>query len=85
MPPHRRGTAKAAEDAWTLAAALDGVGRRDVAQALIQWSQRQIELGAAAVARSRDAGIRLQNGTWQIGEPLPYGLYRVGDSELTDE
>ena len=79
------GTAKAAEDAWTLAAALDGVGRRDVAQALIQWSQRQIELGAAAVARSRDAGIRLQNGTWQIGEPLPYGLYRVGDSELTDE
>jgi 2-polyprenyl-6-methoxyphenol hydroxylase-like FAD-dependent oxidoreductase len=79
------GTAKAAEDAWTLAAALTGVGRSDIAQALIQWSQRQIELGATAVARSREAGIRLQSGTWQIGEPLPYGLYRVGDSELADE
>jgi 2,6-dihydroxypyridine 3-monooxygenase len=84
--PHiAAGTAKAAEDAWTLAAALTGVGRSDVAQALIQWSQRQIELGGTAVARSREAGIRLQSGTWQIGEPLPYGLYRVGDSELADE
>jgi 2,6-dihydroxypyridine 3-monooxygenase len=79
------GTAKAAEDAWTLAAALDGVGRGDVAQALIPWSQRQIELGAATVARSGEAGTRLQNGTWQVGEPLPYGLYRVGDSELADD
>jgi 2,6-dihydroxypyridine 3-monooxygenase len=79
------GTAKAAEDAWTLAAGLDGVARDDVARALIPWSQRQIELGAAAVARSREAGIRLQSGTWQIGEALPYGLYRVGDSELEDE
>jgi 2,6-dihydroxypyridine 3-monooxygenase len=79
------GTAKAAEDAWTLAAALDGVAGDDVVQALIPWSQRQIELGASAVARSREAGIRLQNGTWQVGEPLPYGLYRVGDSELEDD
>jgi 2,6-dihydroxypyridine 3-monooxygenase len=75
------GTAKAAEDAWTLAAALDA-GRGDVAQALIPWSRGQIELGAAAVARSREAGTRLQNGTWRVGEPLPYGLHRIGDSAL---
>jgi 2,6-dihydroxypyridine 3-monooxygenase len=79
------GTAKAAEDAWTLAAALNGAGRGDVAQALIPWSRQQIALGAAAVERSREAGTRLQNGTWQVGEPLPYGLYRVGDSSLADD
>ena len=75
------GTAKAAEDAWTLAAALEDAGE-DVATALVPWSRRQIALGAAAVARSRDAGTRLQNGSWQVGEPLPYGLYRVGDSSF---
>jgi 2,6-dihydroxypyridine 3-monooxygenase len=80
--PHiAAGTAKAAEDAWTLAAALQGV-RDDVAQALQPWSRRQVALGAACVARSREAGTRLQNGRWQIGEPLPYGLYRVGDSSF---
>jgi 2,6-dihydroxypyridine 3-monooxygenase len=78
------GTAKAAEDAWTLAAAVDGV-RGDLARALLPWSRRQIALGADAVARSREAGTRLQNGSWQIGEPLPYGLYQVGDSSLADD
>jgi len=77
------GTAKAAEDAWTLAAALAGTD--DVAQALLPWSRRQIALGAAAVARSREAGTRLQNGTWPLGEPLPYGLYEVGDSSFADD
>ena len=78
------GTAKAAEDAWTLAAALDGPAG-DVAQALLPWSQQQIALGAAAVARSREAGTRLQNGSWRVGEPLPYGLYRIGDSSFADD
>ncbi len=83
--PHiAAGTAKAAEDAWTLARAVGGV-RGGIAQALVPWSQRQIALGTAAVARSRDAGTRLQNGSWRIGEPLPYGLYRVGDSALADD
>jgi 2,6-dihydroxypyridine 3-monooxygenase len=83
--PHiAAGTAKAAEDAWTLARAVDGV-RGGVAQALVPWSQRQIALGAAAVARSREAGTRLQNGSWRVGESLPYGLYRVGDSSLADD
>jgi 2,6-dihydroxypyridine 3-monooxygenase len=75
------GTAKAAEDAWTLAAALEGAGG-DVAQVLDRWSRQQVRLGADAVRRSREAGTRLQNGTWQVGEPLPYGLYRIGDSVL---
>lgn len=77
------GTAKAAEDAWTLTAALEESD--DVARALIPWSRRQVAVGAAAVARSREAGIRLQNGTWKVGAALPYGLYRIGDSELEDE
>jgi 2,6-dihydroxypyridine 3-monooxygenase len=82
--PHiAAGTAKASEDAWTLALALDSV-RGDVAQALLPWSRQQIALGTAAVLRSREAGTRLQSGRWQIGEPLPYGLYRVGDSSLAD-
>jgi 2,6-dihydroxypyridine 3-monooxygenase len=77
------GTAKAADDAWTLASALDGA-RGDVPGALRSWSRQQIALGAAAVARSREAGTRLQNGRRQVGEPLPYGLYRVGDSSFAD-
>ncbi len=78
------GTAKAAEDAWTLTAALDGA-RGDVVEALDAWSRAQIALGTAAVERSRETGTRLQDGTWQVGEPLPYGLYRVGDSSLPDD
>ena len=78
------GTAKAAADAWTLAAALDGA-RGDVPRALLTWSRQQVAVGAAAVARSREAGTRLQNGTWQIGEALPYWLYRVGDSSLDED
>jgi 2,6-dihydroxypyridine 3-monooxygenase len=78
------GTAKAADDAWTLASALDGAGE-DVAQALLTWSRQRIALGAATVARSREAGTRLQSGRWHVGEPLPYGLYRVGDSSFSDD
>ena len=78
------GTAKAAEDAWTLAAALDGAPG-DLAQALQVWSGQQIALGTDVVARSREAGTRLQNGSWQVGEPLPYGLYRVGDSSFAGD
>jgi 2,6-dihydroxypyridine 3-monooxygenase len=79
------GTAKAAEDAWTLTAALGGVRSGAVAEALRAWSPGQIALGSAAVERSREAGARLQDGTWRVGEPLPYGLYRIGDSALADD
>jgi 2,6-dihydroxypyridine 3-monooxygenase len=78
------GTAKAAHDAWTLASALE-CAPADVADALLVWSREQIALGAAAVARSRAVGTRLQSGKWQVGEPLPYGLYRVSDSSFVDD
>lgn len=77
------GTAKAAEDAWTLAAAA-GDCSGDLDAALAAWSRRQLELGEAAIARSRDAGTRLQSGRWRVGEPLPFGLYRAGDSSMGD-
>jgi len=78
------GTAKAADDAWTLASALDGAPD-GVAEALLLSSRQQIALGAATVARSREVGTRLQSGKWQVGEPLPYGLYRVSDSWFADD
>lgn len=82
--PHiAAGTAKAAEDAWTLATALSGV-RGDVAPTLCSWSRQQLALGTTAVKRSQDAGTRLQNGSWRVGERLPYGLYRIGDSAFAD-
>jgi 2,6-dihydroxypyridine 3-monooxygenase len=80
--PHAAaGTAKACEDAWHLAAAL--VKQEDVPAALAAWEPAALELGANLVRRSREAGIRSQfDGTWQVGDPLPFGLYEVGDSEL---
>lgn len=75
------GTAKAAEDAWTLLAAIDDA-RGDLDRALPSWSRQQAELGADVVARSREAGTRLQSGRWQVGEQLPYGLSRAGDSSF---
>jgi 2,6-dihydroxypyridine 3-monooxygenase len=78
--PHAgAGTAKAAEDGWTLAQTL-GTGDVDVIEALGHWEVGQIELGRQLVARSREAGERLQHGRWNVGEPPPVGLYRVGDS-----
>ena len=78
------GTAEAAEDAWTLAAALDGAPGDRTEGRLQVWSGQQIALGTDVVARWREAwAIRLQNGSWQVGgQLLPYGLYRVGDSSF---
>ncbi len=60
--PHAAaGTAKAAEDAWKLAEAINESGNHVVA--------------------ALTAGQRLQfEGSWQVGEPLPFGLYEIGDS-----
>ena len=78
--PHvAAGTAKAAEDAWTLGRAVAACGR-DIVDALGRWEVGQLALGRQVVARSREAGERLQHGTWTVGEPLPFGLYTVGDS-----
>jgi len=85
LRPHAAaGTAKAAEDAWQLAHAVKA-DRDDVVAALERWEPGQLTLGRQVSARSREAGMRLQiEGTWQVGEPLPFGLYRVGDSTEID-
>jgi 2,6-dihydroxypyridine 3-monooxygenase len=77
LRPHvAAGTAKAAEDGWKLAESL----RR--CEGLEVWETRQLSLGRAALLRARAAGERLQSGRWRTGEPLPYGLYREGDSSM---
>jgi 2,6-dihydroxypyridine 3-monooxygenase len=83
LRPHAAvGTAKAAEDAWTLGAAMRSA-RLDVARALEAWEPAQLALGRAALARTRRAGERAQHThEWRVGEPLPYGLYETGDSAL---
>lgn len=80
--PHAAaGTAKACEDAWHLATAL--TGERDVGRALARWEPAALELGRTLVRRSREAGVRSQfDGTWPVGDPLPFGLYEAGDSEF---
>ena len=83
LRPHAAaGTAKAAEDAWKLGEAvrkMDG----DVVAALKVWEPGQLELGRRVLSRTRDAGRRSQfEGTWRIGDPLPFGLYQVGDSSM---
>jgi 2,6-dihydroxypyridine 3-monooxygenase len=83
LRPHAAvGSAKAAEDAWRLGEALRGSGL-DVAAALERWEPGQLALGRGALARTRRAGERAQHtGEWRVGEPLPWGLYEVGDSAL---
>jgi len=52
-----------------------------IARALGSWEPRQLELGRRVLARTRGAGDRAQfDETWQVGDPLPFGLYEVGDS-----
>lgn len=78
--PHAAaGTAKAAEDAWTLAAAFE---RSDtLAEALADWEQRQLDLGRALVERARNIGRRSQfDNSWVPGDPeLIFGLHKAGD------
>ncbi len=82
--PHvAAGTAKAAEDAWTLAQALRGQVDR-LATALTHWDAQQRALGERVLARARTAGEQLQHGRWPVGRPLPFGLYTEGDSALAD-
>ena len=81
LRPHAAvGTAKAAEDAWQLTRALRAAGG-DVDGALATWEAAQLRLGRQVSARTCEAGNRSQfAGTWQVGEPLPFGLYEIGDS-----
>lgn len=83
LRPHvAAGTAKAAEDGWRLADAMTRCDH-DVPAALRRWEPGQLALGRSALARTREAGERSQfRNTWQIGDALPFGLYRQGDSAL---
>lgn len=74
--PHAAaGTAKAAEDCWTLAAAL--AQGADLDHALASWEPGQLALGNELVARSRRIGEAYQvRGTAIPGDPdLRFGLY----------
>jgi 2,6-dihydroxypyridine 3-monooxygenase len=77
--PHAAaGTAKAAADAWALAAALE---REDhVPSALARWEPGQVALGARLLERTRRIGRRSQvDGTWVPGDPeLIFGLRGPG-------
>lgn len=83
--PHAAaGTAKAAEDGWQLAQAIKATDG-DMSAALRAWETRQLRLGRGVLARTREAGRKIQfEGTWQVGDPLPFGLYEIGDSSMPD-
>ncbi|WP_059018796.1 FAD binding domain-containing protein [Mycobacterium sp. M26] len=78
--PHAAaGTAKAAADAWALAAALsDAAG--DITSALTKWEPAQLQLSDALLRRVVDMGERSQfHNTWVPGDPdLRFGLYGPG-------
>jgi 2,6-dihydroxypyridine 3-monooxygenase len=79
--PHAAaGSAKAAEDAYRIGQALRAADG-DVVEALRRWEPDQLRLGRTVLARTREAGSRSQfEGTWRVGDPLPFGLYEIGDS-----
>jgi 2,6-dihydroxypyridine 3-monooxygenase len=78
--PHAAaGTAKAADDAWALAEELTASGG-DVPAALAVWERRQLGVGRALLARTRDIGDSSQfAGTFRPGDPkLIFGLHGPG-------
>jgi 2,6-dihydroxypyridine 3-monooxygenase len=79
--PHAAaGTAKAAADAWTLAAAFEAHG--DVVAAMQSWEPPALERGSRLVARARRLGTMAQvDGTFRGGDPyILFGLDRPSDS-----
>jgi 2,6-dihydroxypyridine 3-monooxygenase len=85
--PHAAaGTAKAAEDAFTLAETLSAA-EGDVLDALRRWEPGQLALGRQVLERARDIGDRSQFlGTYTPPDPyLSFGLYRPGDSWMPEE
>ncbi|ETD31736.1 FAD-dependent monooxygenase [Williamsia sp. D3] len=78
--PHAAaGTAKAAADAWALAAALEAADG-DIATALRKWEPGQLELSESLLRRVVDMGERSQfHNSWVPGDPdLRFGLYGPG-------
>jgi 2,6-dihydroxypyridine 3-monooxygenase len=81
--PHAAaGTAKAAADAWALAEELMVGDDLDVA--LGRWEERQLAVGRALVARTRELGDRSQfGGGWTVGEKAyQFGLLEPGQMEI---
>jgi 2,6-dihydroxypyridine 3-monooxygenase len=76
------GTAKAADDAWQLGTALLGVTAQLIPDRLKGWETQQLSVARRALQRARTAGRSLQNGTWRVGDPPPFGLQVPGDSVL---
>jgi 2,6-dihydroxypyridine 3-monooxygenase len=78
--PHAAaGTAKAAEDGWVLAQELRAAGG-NVPAALAAWEARQLALGSALPARTREIGDSSQfTGAFAPGDHrLIFGLYGPG-------
>lgn len=78
--PHAAaGTAKAADDGWTLSEAL--AAEPEVAKATAAWEATQLALGRRLLARTRAVGARSQvDNDWPVGDPeLIFGLHRPGD------
>lgn len=77
--PHAAaGTAKAAEDGWKLAEALDEA--EDLPRALARWEPGQLTLGRDLLDRTRRIGRRSQvDNSWEPGDPrFIFGLYGPG-------
>ena len=78
--PHAAaGTAKAADDGWTLTEAL--AEEPDLNSALRRWEASQLDLGRRLLERTRTIGTRSQvTNTWQPGDSdLIFGLHGPGD------
>ncbi len=78
--PHAAaGTAKAADDAWTLRNAL--IAHPNVGDALRAWEPRQLQLGRSLLDRTRRIGQRSQfDNDWAPGDPeLIFGLHAPGN------
>jgi 2,6-dihydroxypyridine 3-monooxygenase len=78
--PHAAaGTAKAADDGWALANELTAFAG-DVPAALAAWERRQLEVGRALLARTREIGDSSQfTGSFRPGDPrLIFGLHEPG-------
>lgn len=83
--PHAAaGSAKAAEDAWTLTAALGA--HDDVGAALRAWERTQLQLGQRLLQRTRQIGRRSQiDNSWIPGDPeFIFGLHAPGDPRPED-
>jgi 2,6-dihydroxypyridine 3-monooxygenase len=77
--PHAAaGTAKAADDAWSLAESLDA--QADISEALAAYESKQLVVGRNLMERTQRIGRRSQfDDTWMPGDPeLIFGLKAPG-------